>query len=158
MKTRRTSLIALSLIVLSLWTVGPAAAAPIKVRSDRSDNTMYFTYNAATGEIVTASSSRILVRGDRVDHFAYVRERSEDIVGRRLQGRVEFRLNRDRAVRYTGRMTLIVENSAGVVAWKGVKNVDFVLRPRRGDRRHLLLWVFDLPAGNYTTYARFRAT
>jgi hypothetical protein len=156
MKASRSSLIAL-VAVLCLWTADPALAAPIKIKRDRSDNTMYFTYNPTKGEIPSAYSSRLLVRGDRVEFFAYVRERPGADVGRRLAGTVKLRVNRHGAVRYNGRFIFIIEDSDGSFE-RWTRRVNFVLRPRAGHRKRSLRWVFDLPdPGTYTAYARFRS-
>jgi hypothetical protein len=148
--------IAALVAVLCLWTVESVAAQPIKVRSDRSDNTLYFSYDALTGQIPSAYSSRIAHRGDRVDFFAYVTEREGATTGKRLLGRLVLRLNRDRPVRFHGRFRLIVEDATGLVSFRGTRVVDLVLRPRKGRRSRVIRWIFDLPTGDYTAFGRFR--
>jgi hypothetical protein len=138
--------------------VEPAAAAAIRKRYDRSDNAFSFHYDSGNGRITSAFSSRRLIRRnrDRVDFFVYVRER-EGAAQDRLRGRIGLRLLRRRAVRYDGRFRLVVRDETGGVAFRGSRDVDFVLRPRRGRRTRVLRWAFDLPTGDYTAIGRFRA-
>jgi hypothetical protein len=154
----KTLWIALLAAVLSLWTVEPAAAAAITKRYDRSDNRFFFRYDG-NGQITSAFSSRRLMRRnrDRVDFFVYVREREDDAQGRQLRGRIRLRLYGRRAVRYDGRFRLVVRDETGAVAFRGSRDVNFVLRPRRGRRTRVLRWAFDLPTGDYTAIGRFRA-
>jgi hypothetical protein len=156
MRPTRTPRIALLVAVLCICTAAPAAAAPVRIRSDRSDNTLYFNYNSLTGEIPSAYSSRIQTRGDRVDFFVYVTERPGAETGKRLLGRINLRLNRNRSVRYKGRFRFVVEDATGLSTFVGTRLVDIVLRPHKGRRTRVLRWAFDLPAGDYTAFGRFR--
>jgi hypothetical protein len=158
MRHTKTPLIALLVAVLSLWTVEPAAAAAITKRYDRSDNMFSFHYDSGNGQITSALSGRRLTRNrDRVDFFTYVTEREGAAQGRRLRGRISLRLYGRRAVRYDGRFRLVVRDETGAVAFRDSRDVDFVLRPRRGRRTRVLRWAFDLPTGDYTAVGRFRA-
>ena len=158
METIRTStrLVMLTALLFAL-SVPAAAAEPVEVRNDRSDNTMYFQYDAVTGTMPSAYSSRVIRRRDRVDFFAYVAQRSDAPLGKRLRGRIVMRLNRDKPVHYEGRIVLVVEDGTGLTAVRRTRNVDFVLRPREGRRSRIFRWTFDLPSGDYTTFARFRS-
>jgi hypothetical protein len=157
MTHRKNIRIALLVAVLCLWTVEPAAAAPMRIRRDRSDNTMTFTYNAVKGQIKAAASSVFWKSGDRVEFLSYVVERDVAVEGKRLKARIVLRLNRDRAVRYDGRFRFIIQDETGTTVFRRTQNVDLVLRPRRGERRRYLRWILDLPSGKYTAFARFRA-
>ncbi|MQB01042.1 MAG: hypothetical protein GEU78_12230 [Actinobacteria bacterium] len=158
MTPRKNIRIALLVAVLCLWTVEPAAAAPIRIRRDRSDNTLAFTYNAVKGRMGAVVSSVLWKSGDRVDFFSYVVEREGAVEGRRLKARIALRLKRDRAVRYDGRFRFIIRDGTGATVFRRTKDVNLVLRPRRGKRRRYLRWILDLPTGKYTAFARFRAT
>jgi len=143
-------------VLLSAWSVPvAAAAAPIDIKRDRSDNTMYFQYDAVTQTMPSAYSSRIVRRNDRVDFLAYVTERQRE--GDPLRGRLVVRLNHDRAVHYEGRLTLLVLDATGAIAFKGIRDVDFVLRPRKGRRARYFKWTFPLLSGDYTTFGRFKS-
>ena len=147
----------LPLVALTLWA-SPAAAAPIEKQRDRSDNTMYFQYNSVSGKIMSAYSSRLVTRGDRVDFLTYAQERKTAIEGRRLRARIALRLNRDRAVRYDGVFTVLVQDEVGLTVFKGARSVNFALRPQEGERRRGFRWIFDLDTpGYYTIFARFRS-
>lgn len=157
MRRTRIPLIFVTVAGLLLGAVDMVAAAPVDIRNDRSDNTLYFTYNENKGRIPTAFSSRLIRREDRVDFFAYVVERKGAVEGRRLKARLVLRLNRKRAVRYAGRFRFWVLDEQGATAFRRTKHVDLVLRQRPGRRKQVLRWIFDLDdSGNYTAFARFR--
>lgn len=157
MRYTKPSPVVLVVVVLSLWTAAPAAATPIEVRRDRSDNTLAFTYESASNRIVEATSSVFFKAGDRVDFFSYVVEREGAPPGRRLKARIALRLNRGRAVRYDGLFRFIIKDDTGTVVVRRTKHVDLLLRPRKGERKRFLRWIFHLPTGSYTAFARFRA-
>jgi hypothetical protein len=155
---RSAALIALLAVCATCLMAGPAAAAPLTKRRDRSDNTMYFQYNPATGRIDSAFSSRLVRRGDRVDFLTYAMERHGADEGRRLRARINVRLNRDRGIRYDGIFTVVVQDDVGATVYEGTRDVNFVLRPREGLRSRRMRWIFDLSApGYYTIFAKFRA-
>jgi hypothetical protein len=150
--------IALLVAVLCLSTVRPAAADPIRIRRDRSDNTFYFTYKSGSGRIKQATSSVFWRPRDRVDFFSYVVERKATGKGKQLKARIVLRLNRGRAVRYNGRFRFIIQDEDGETThFRGSREVNFLLRPRKGDRKRYFRWIIDLPTGEYRAFARFRA-
>lgn len=159
MRQTKTPRIVLLVAVLCLSTVQPAAAAPVRIRYDRSDNTVYFDYKAESGRIKQATSSVFWKSGDRVDFFSYVVEREGAAEGRRLKARIVLRLNRGRAVRYNGRFRYIIQDENGEkTLFRGTKWLNVLLRPRKGERTRYIRWMIDLPTGKYRAFARFRAS
>lgn len=149
----------IALVLTAVLMAPPAAASPLQVRSDRSDNTFYFTYEAASGRITESSSSARFVRGDPVDFFVYVREaRDGSLEGERLRARFTFELNKPRVVRYVGRFTLEVRDSLGGVVYRDRVSRKVVLRPQPGQRKKAFSVFFDLLTGSYETKAYFKAS
>ena len=130
-------------------------AAPSEVKQDRSDNTFYFTYDSANEEITNAVSSRMFVKGDKVDFLVYVRE-TKNKNDSPLRGKLTLRLLDDRAVRYDGVLNFIVKDSDGAVAYENPAPVDFVLRPKKGSRRAEIRYALNLDSGEYKVVGRFK--
>lgn len=148
------------MIALVVVLLGASAgAAPRDVGSDRSDNTFYFTYEAASGEITQASSSARFVRKDPVTFLLYVNEAPEGAEeGERLRARFAFELNKRRVVRYRGTFTLEVRNAMGAVAYTDSVTRKVVLRPIKGERKKRFSIEFDLPTGSYEARALFTSS
>lgn len=136
----------------------PASAAPLQMARDRSDNTFYFTYDASSGWITTASSSGRFVRGDAVSFLIYIAEAPKADRGERLVARFAFELNRKRAVRYAGTFSYELRNDLGVVVHSGSVQRKLVLRPRAGERKKSFSMRFDVPTGAYEAKAFFKAS
>ncbi len=156
MQTKATMAVA---VLLAVGVVaGTASAAPLTMERDRTDNTYYFEYDPATGEIGTESSSLMLKRRDRVAFFVYIRE-AAPAEGERLKANVSLRLNGDRAVRYKGTFSL-VRDDAGALVLKEDLERRIVLRPRKGERRSRFSIPFDLDTYglNYEAKAIFRSS
>ena len=157
MRTKRARVVVIGLLVLALSTA--AVAAPLNVRSDRSDNTFYFTYESASGRITDSSSSARFVRKDPVSFLLYVTEAAAGAEeGRRLRARFAFELNKRRVVRYRGTFTLEVRNSVGAVVSTDEVSRKVVLRPSRGNRKRDFSINFDLPTGSYEARALFKSS
>lgn len=154
-KVARTALIGLLVVALC----STAAAAPLNVRSDRSDNTFYFTYEAPSGRITESSSGARFVRKDPVSFLLYVTESAEGAEpGERLRARFAFELNNRRVVRYRGTFTLEVRDSLGAVVYTDDVERKVVLRPTRADRKKDFSLRFDLPSGSYEARALFKSS
>lgn len=151
----RTVLAGLLLAALS----SGAAAAALNVRSDRSDNTFYFSYDAASGRQIEASSSARFVRKDPVSFLLYVSEAPEGAdVGKRLRARFSFELNKPKVVRYRGTFTLEIKDSSGLVIYTDAVRRKVVLRPATGEREKDFSIGFDLPTGSYEARALFKSS
>lgn len=154
-KLPRLALIALLVVALS----AVASAAPLNVRSDRTDNTFYFTYEAASGRITESSSSARFVRTDPVTFLVYVSEDPQGAEeGGRLQARLAFELNRRRVVRYRGTFTLEVRDSLGTVVFSQSVRRRVVLRPTSGNRKRDFTINFEVPTGSYEARALFKTS
>lgn len=129
----------------------------VEVRRDRTDNTYTFTYDAEEGEITLAASSRRITRDDRVSFLLGVKSDKEAEVGERLIARISLHLTSRKATRYDGTFTLVVKNPDGEVVHKQEEDASFILRPRSGEQRAELRLRFDLPSGDYESFARFRS-
>ena len=144
--------------VLTMIMASSAWAAPLAPAKDRSDNGIFFEYNADTHEMPTSGSATYpMTADDRVDFMlaaALAPEGSEAP----LTAVVSLRLKRDKAVRYRGTITVRIrdlftdEHVASVPI-----PVDLVLRPEAGKRRATLSAPFDLPSGSYEARAIYRA-
>lgn len=150
----------LALVLALLVTVIPAAvvAAPMKVESDRTDNDYSFTYDAAGGEITLAQSSVRFNRRDPVSFTIYVQENSKsDEVGQRLRARLSVALNpnKDGVVRYEGTFSFEITDSEGTVEHGDSRDLKVVLRPKPGERKASLSFVFDLPSGDHNAKGFF---
>ena len=154
-RSARTALIGLLVVALC----ATASAAPLNVRSDRSDNTFYFTYESTSGRITDSSSSARFVRKDPVSFLLYVAEAPEEAQqGERLRAQFAFELNKRRVVRYRGTFTLEVRDSLGAVVYTDEIERKVVLRPTRGDRKKDFSVRFDLPTGSYEARALFKSS
>lgn len=147
----------LSLFNILVLFAGTAHASPIEIRRDRTDNTYTFTYDAEEGEITLAASSRRIDRDDRVSFLVGVRADKEAEEGDRLLARISLHLTSRKPVRYDGTFTLVVKDSDGEVVHTQEQDGHFVLRPSSGERRAELTVRFDLPSGDYESFARFRS-
>ncbi len=142
-----------TLLTLCL-TVG-ALAAPIVMSHDRSDNSYSFTYDAASGEIGDAGSGLRISRSDPVSFVIYIRENEGAEVGERLRAQLRLGLNKNQAVRYNGFFSFEITDSTGTVVYRDEVRKRIVLRPRPGERRARLGFLFDLPSGSYDSRGFF---
>jgi len=148
---------ALGLALVMLLVGGSALAAPLLVRSDRSDNIFYFSYRAGPGRITGSSSSARFVRDDPVTFLFYAREAARKAKrGERLRARFGFELNERRVVRYEGTFRFEVRNGQGAVVYSDSVDRKLVLRPRPGERKKGFSLLFDLPRGTYEARAFFK--
>lgn len=144
--------------VLTISMVSSAWAAPLAPARDRSDNGIFFEYNADTHEMPSSGSATYpITADDRVDFMlavALAPEGSESP----LTAVVSLRLKRAKAVRYRGTITVRIrdlftdEHVADVPI-----PVDLVLRPEAGKRRATLAAPFSLPSGSYEARAIYRS-
>lgn len=149
---------AIGLALVVLLAGSPAAAAPLRVGTDRSDNTFYFTYQAGRGRITDPSSSARFVREDPVTFLLFVREAARQAKrGERLRARFTFELNERRIVRYRGTFGFEVRNGVGAVTYSGSVDRKLILRPRSGHRKKGFSIPFDLPTGTYEAKAYFKS-
>ena len=144
--------------VLTIAMVSSAWAAPLAPLRDRSDNGIFFEYNADTHEMPTSGSATYpMTAGDRVDFTlaaALAPEGSESP----LTAVISLRLRRAKAVRYRGTITVRVRDLFTDEHVMDVPiPVDLVLRPEPGKRRATLSAPFDLPSGSYEARAIYRA-
>lgn len=155
MKLRLSAVFVLLALLVALVPTG-VAAAPLDVERDRTDNGYSFTYDAAEGEIVDAASSIRFDRRDPVSFIIYVRENPKsEVVGERLRTRLSVGLNKDRVVRYDGTFSFEITDSAGTVVHTDSRDMKIVLRPKAGERKGSLSFVFDLPSGSYSASGSF---
>lgn len=149
MKFQRAA-VAASLALLVALAPGLALAAPLEMERDRTDNGYSFTYDATEGEIVDAASSIRFDRRDPVSFVIYVRDNTKsDVVGERLRTRLSVGLSKDRVVRYDGTFWFEITDSAGTVIHTDSRDMKVVLRPKPGQRKASMSFVFDLPSGSY---------
>ncbi|HJR44654.1 MAG TPA: hypothetical protein VJ927_03535 [Actinomycetota bacterium] len=143
--------------VLAISMASSAWAAPLAPARDRSDNGIFFTYDAETGEMPEYGSATTITYRDRVDIQLAV-ELAPEGSEAPLISEISLKLKGAKAVRYRGNFTVKVrdlftdEPVASVVI-----PVDVVLRPLTGKRRALLTAPLDLPGGDYEAKAIFRA-
>ena len=150
------SISALALALLVAVAPGVVVAAPLEVERDRTDNGYSFTYDAAEGEIVSAASSIRFDRRDPVSFVIYVRRNTKsDTVGERLRTRLSVAVNKDRVVRYDGTFSFEITDPAGTVVYGASRELKVVLRPKPGQRKKSLSFVFDLPSGDYNATGFF---
>lgn len=150
------SLAAILLALLVAWAPMAAAAAPLVVDSDRTDNDFSFTYDAAEGEIVDAASSIRIDKRDPVSFVINIHENPKsDELGERLRTRLSVALNKDQVVRYKGTFWFEVTDAAGAVVCSDSRERKVVLRPRPGSRRAVMWFAFDLPSGSYDAAGYF---
>ena len=148
---RRTVLIALIVIVPSVLPA-PAQAGPARVSSDRTDNEVAFTYDAASGEITSHTTT---TRGARDDVSFQVVVREADDAGSGLVGKLKLRLDGDRHTVYDGWFAFEITDPDGEVAFRRLRPATIHLRPRPGQRRAALPFRFDLPSGDYEARGSF---
>ena len=151
---------AVGVLLVALFTLigGPQASATAReVRADRADNNYYFTYDASTGTLTTESSSLQERRRDPVSHRIYVDSVPGAVVGERLKAVVRLRLNVNERHRFNGALDLEVRDAAGQMVYNASQNVDFTLRPKKGYRGHKVIFLFDLPSGDYAATSFFKA-
>jgi hypothetical protein len=145
-------------VLALLVAFGPTVvfAAPWVVEQDRTDNGYSFTYDATEGKIGDAASSIRIDRRDPVSFVIYVREnKHSDEVGERLRTRLSVGLSRDRTVRYDGTFSFEITDRAGSVVYTDSRELKIVLRPKPGERKEALSFVFDLPSGTYDATGYF---
>lgn len=133
-----------------------AAARPLSIEGEKSDNTMTFVYDAVTGRITDAASSRTLSRQDPLQFFTYVKDHPDAEVGKRLEAVVKLRLLKERAVELKGTLAVEIQSDAGATVETLEKEIDVVLRDRKGRRAKQFAWRFDLPTGSYTALGSFK--
>lgn len=151
---RLTVSVALALLVAIVPTV--VSAAPLVVEQDRTDNGYSFTYDATEGKIGDAASSIRFDRRDPVSFIIYVREnKTSEEVGTRLRTRLSIGLNKDRVVRYDGTFSFEISDSVGTVVYTDSRDLKIILRPKPGERKDALSFVFDLPSGSYNATGYF---
>ncbi len=151
-----SALVAAAVGVGALFAGGPTGGAPLAKRWDRSDNSTHFEYDATRGDIMLATSATRFRPGDPVTFLTYVEERSGAPTGRRLSGVLTLRLNVNRPVVYRGWFGVRILNASGDVVLRRTKWRRISLRPRPGERRARLAFLFDLPSGAYDAVGRFR--
>lgn len=152
----RRQILGIGLLVSLAVMPSAAAGRPLSPSSERSDNTMSFDYDAVSGEIGEAVSGRVISRRDRLEFVAWVRDFPEAEVGERLQGAVHLRVHRDKAIELRGTLAVVVQNDAGATIETLEREIDIVLRDRKGKRAKSFRWRFDLPTGNYTVFGTFQ--
>jgi hypothetical protein len=158
MMWKKMTSLALMGAVMGALVSAPVGATATKVRKDVSDNTFYFTYDAQDGVITKATSSALLTKDDKVTFYAYVRDRAGAPVGERLRGLLTLQLLGRKPIRYSGAFTLDVRGSVGVPAYEDDVTRSFTLRPKPGKRKtKVTLPFFDLPSGDYSATASFKA-
>lgn len=144
--------------VLTISMVSSAWAAPLTPAKDRSDNGIYFTYDAETHEMPESGSATTLTARDRVDFMLSVALAPEGSEAP-LTSVVSLKLKASQAVRYRGTITVRVRD---LFTDEPVTNVaipvDVVLRPQPGKRRASLSAPLDLPSGSYEARAVYRST
>lgn len=154
-KGRRLIAPAVALAVLVAPT--NALAAPLAPTREKSDNTMSFDYDADTGTIGTALSSRYVERRDTLGFSTYVRDDPEAEVGDRLLGIVQLTQGGKRAVKLDGTLSVAIENDEGKVIETLERKINIVLRPDKGKRSKTFRWRFDLGSGYYTSKGSFKS-
>ena len=146
----------IALLAASSFPRTLAHAAP--VGTDRSDNSVYFTYDAAQGQITAEGSSLQERRRDPVSYRIYVREVEGAATGERLEASVSLRLNSTATEKKAYRGSLSISIGAGVAtAYEDERTVSFVLRKRDGARSQSFSFIFDLPSGDYSAVSTFRS-
>jgi hypothetical protein len=155
-RRRRTLALGLCLVALSA-TFAPVSAAPLMRFRDHADNSLSFTYNESQGELTSATSSRMVKRGDRVDFLTGIADHPKAALGQRLTGILSLHLLVDRRVVYDGTFFYRVKNSQGEVVFTGTDAKKVVLRPLKGERTARMSFDFDVPSGGYAVVGRFRA-
>ncbi|MDP9067783.1 MAG: hypothetical protein M3N53_05485 [Actinomycetota bacterium] len=151
----RSPLVALVGALLSVSLSGAGVAAPLVMSHDRSDNSYSFSYDAASGEIGDAASALRIRRDDPVAFVIYIRENEDAEVGERLKAQLLLGLNKKKVVRYNGTFSFEITDGAGTVVYSDEANRLIVLRPKPGERRARLTFLFDLPSGSYSARGFF---
>jgi hypothetical protein len=169
LEARRLSRILIPL-ALAATLVGGASARAVTatIDRDRSDNTYYFDYDAASGKLGKQSSNAFYRRGDRVSFFVYIREAKNPMPGERLLGLLQLNLNckstrtgrcmwnKTEPVTYAGTFSLKVYlESSETVVYEDSQYKRFTLRHGKEDRKAAMRFMFDLPSGSYLAKASF---
>lgn len=144
------------LLVVSL-VAAPASAAPLAMGRDRSDNGIFFEYDAESHSLPEYGSATGPINGsfDRVGFILEVgmapAEAPEPLVAM-----VSLRLRGQRAVRYNGTFVVRILDDTGERATSVKIPANVVLRPTTGKRRANLAKAFDVEPGWYSADAIFR--
>ena len=144
------------LLVVSL-VAAPAVAAPLAMGRDRSDNGIYFRYDAETrslpeyGSATGPSDGRFDRVGFTLDVGLAPAEAPEPLVAM-----VSLRLRGKKAVRYNGTFVVRILDDTGARATTVKIPANLVLRPTTGKRRANLAKAFDIAPGWYSADAIFR--
>ena len=141
--------------LVSLQAAQPAAAAPISVKSDETDNRVAFTYDEDSGTLGDQSSfRRATERGVRFE----VVITEADGYGTGLVGKLRLVLEDDRARIYDGWFELTVESrDSDDVVYIRTRPATVHLKPRPGQRKASLGFRFDLPSGSYEAWGSFES-
>ena len=153
-RTRWTWVASFACLSLALTTT--AWASPRTMKRDRSDNSQYFQWNAESGEIELATSSRRFQRRDNVDFTAFVSQTKDPGPGRRLTLRVSLALLADHAVRYDGEFRVMISSRNGPENYSWTDEGVVTLRDSKHNRRAAWSSRFDLPSGEYDVFVKFR--
>lgn len=152
---RRVPVRALVGVLIAMLISSPGAAALTEMDRDRTDNTFYFSYEAATGTMPTQESAARYERDDEVTYLVYIRERPDAPPGERLAAILKLDLIGKEKVIYDGIFSVHVSAGDGTEVYSDEVDVRVVLRPVKGERKAKLRFLFDLPTGDYTALSRF---
>ncbi len=141
-----------ALVAANALAVAPAAAAPVSVQQDGTDNRLRFTYDRDPGTFARQSSSR---RSDEGAVRFEVAVSESEGYGAGLVGRLRLRLEGERAHLYEGWFALTVTDDQGDVAYTRTVPATIHLKPRPGERKASLTFRFDLPSGRYEAAGEF---
>jgi hypothetical protein len=139
-----------ALAMMAVVMLASGAAAALIQDRDQADNFFDFTYRSRKG-ITQAGSSMIVKRHDPVQFTVAVGEQK----GTPLYGRVALELARRKPVRYSGTLTFVVTDDAGVTAYTADEPISMTLRPRAGQRSERFRFPFTVPDGHYNVTATF---
>lgn len=140
-------------VTLGLSIMAPALSQPASVEEERTDNNLSFTYDEASGEIGSQTSSRKSTRADQVSFEVQVTE--ADDAGPGLTGKLKLRLDGDQHTVYDGWFSMKVTEAGGDVYYQRFRPATIHLRPRPGQRTAALIFRFDLPSGSYRAIGSF---
>lgn len=140
----------------SLFPLSSAAAHPVRVNEDRTDNVFSFSYDSSSGEMPSQSARTQRETEDNVTFTVWVREAEDS--GSGLIGKLKLRLNGDHRTIYNGWFTLKIVDADGNVAFQRSRPANLQLYPRPGMRRATIPFRFDLPSGSYDATATFKSS